>query len=136
MEVREVRRFVIPSRSRPQTPGETWQGVDRALRRGQRGLPGGNSLSGLLTRRCGAGTPQALPALTVEKVLAWADRHNEQTGRWPSVRPEEVLDAPGETWRGINHALARGYRGLPGGSSLAQRLAVERGKPCVRGAPL
>src|SRR5262249_31009084 len=28
-----------------------------------------------------------------------------------------VLDAPGLTWRGINGALRKGYRGLPGGPS-------------------
>lgn len=34
----------------PEAPGETWDGVNRALRYGRRGLPGGISLSILLTR--------------------------------------------------------------------------------------
>jgi hypothetical protein len=38
-----------------------------------------------------------------------------------------VPGAPGETWRGINQALGSGYRGLPGGDSLA-RLLVRHGR--------
>jgi hypothetical protein len=66
--------------------------------------------------------------LTEAQILAWADAHHERTGRWPSLRTGDVTDAPGETWRGLNHALDSGYRGLPGGSSLAQLLAAGRGK--------
>jgi hypothetical protein len=40
-----------------------------------------------------------------------------------------VEGAPGETWKGINVALALGLRGLPGDSSLAELLAAERGVP-------
>jgi hypothetical protein len=36
-------------------PGETWPALDQALRRGWRGLPGGDSLSRLLGRQLGAG---------------------------------------------------------------------------------
>jgi hypothetical protein len=32
-------------------PGESWRGIDTALRRGQRGLRGGDSLARLLVRR-------------------------------------------------------------------------------------
>jgi hypothetical protein len=34
-------------------PGETWVAIDQALRRGDRGLPGGDSLARLLARRRG-----------------------------------------------------------------------------------
>jgi hypothetical protein len=34
--------------------GETWHAIDEALRRGLRGLPGGDSLARLLRRECGA----------------------------------------------------------------------------------
>jgi hypothetical protein len=37
-----------------------------------------------------------------------------------------VLDAPGETWKGINQALWAGNRGLPGGDSLARLLRRHR----------
>jgi hypothetical protein len=36
------------------------------------------------------------------------------------------MDAPGETWRGIDQALLQGLRGLPGGSSLTKLLKQGR----------
>lgn len=39
-----------------------------------------------------------------------------------------VLDKKNEKWLNIDSALARGYRGLPGGDSLARLLARERGR--------
>jgi hypothetical protein len=119
----------------PEAPGETWQGIDGALRHGRRGLPGGEGLGLILHRRLGARTQTSLPPLTVEQILGWADRHRQKTGRWPTVDDGKVVGAGGETWRGINHALARGYRGLPGGSSLAQLLAQRRGKRNKAGLP-
>jgi hypothetical protein len=67
------------------------------------------------------------PTLTVEQVLAWADAHHARTGRRPAVRSGPVPEAPGETWVGIDLALRRGARGLPGGYSLARLLALLRG---------
>ncbi len=66
--------------------------------------------------------------LTVEQVLAWADEHRARTGKWPHTRAGEVAGAAGENWQAVNRALARGSRGLPGGSSLARLLAERRGK--------
>jgi hypothetical protein len=40
----------------------------------------------------------------------------------------EIPEAPGEDWRAVNFALYRGFRGLPGGNSLAKLLARERGR--------
>jgi hypothetical protein len=73
--------------------------------------------------------PGARPPLTAAQILAWADAYHARTGRWPRAESGAILDAPGENWHAVNHALARGYRGLPGGSSLSQFLAAERGKP-------
>src|SRR5206468_3333206 len=61
------------------------------------------------------------------RILAWADAHFARTGRWPIAKSGEVYDAPGETWQGISLALARGTRGLSGGSTLAQLLDEWRG---------
>jgi hypothetical protein len=72
-------------------------------------------------------TIMAKPQLTVEQVLAWADAHKAQTGRWPTADSGPVAFAPGETWHAIDGALAPGHRGLPGGDSLARLLARERG---------
>jgi hypothetical protein len=66
------------------------------------------------------------PKLTVAEILRWADAHHERTGRWPSTASGPVRDAPGEGWRAVNLSLRNGYRGLPGGDSLA-RLLVRHG---------
>jgi hypothetical protein len=102
--------------------GETWLGVDMALRKGLRGLHGGSSLARLLARRRGVRNDKALPRLTVAQVLAWAEDHYRRTGAWPACRSGPVRAAPGETWSAVASALHRGRRGLPGGVSLAQLL--------------
>ena len=107
-------------------PGETWSRVDRALRRGLRGLPGGSSLLRLLRARLQEAPPPSPPPknsrLTVKQILHWADLHYSRMGIWPRWNSGPVLDAPGELWRKIDFALIRGTRGLPGGSSLLQLL--------------
>jgi len=110
----------------PEQPGETWHAINDALQDGRRGLPGGDSLAGLLARRLGARNNTSVPRLTLTQIVAWADRHQARTGQWPKLTSGPVLDAPGETWMGIDTALRDGLRGLRGGSSLAQLLAKRR----------
>jgi hypothetical protein len=107
--------------------GETWFAVDRALRAGVRGFPGGSSLPQLLARHRRVRNIQNLPSLTIQKVLKWADAHHRQGGTWPMSHSGCVRTADGETWSGINTALQAGRRGFPGGSSLARVLARHRG---------
>jgi hypothetical protein len=111
----------------PRTAGETWRGVDDALRRGGRGLRGGTSLADLLARKRHVRNRTSLPRLTEKQILAWAVAHRRQTGSWPTDESGPVLDAPDETWKGINEALRNGYRGQPGGTTLAHLLAREKG---------
>jgi hypothetical protein len=85
----------------------------RAARGGRRGAPSS-----------AAGRPGALD---VERILRWADAHRTATGRWPDRRSGPAGGAGGEAWSAIDTALRHGRRGLPGGSSLAQLLAEERG---------
>jgi hypothetical protein len=108
-------------------PGENWQRIDAALRKGGRGLPGGESLARLLARKRGVRHPRALPPLTVEQILAWADGHFRRTGTWPRKGSGAIGEAPGETWRGVDHALQSGKRGLAAGSSLSRLLRAHRG---------
>ncbi len=108
-------------------PGETWQAVETALSRGQRGLRGGSSLAQLLADERGVRNKARLPHLKPGEILRWCDAHRARTGQWPTQTSGPIPEAPGETWLGINHALHDGLRGLPGGSSLAQLLAEERG---------
>ncbi len=107
--------------------GETWTAVHIALSRGTRGLPGGSSLAKLLARVRGVRNIHDLPALTKDQICDWIVYHQEKTGKWPCQESGEVFNAPGETWKGINHALRLGMRGLPAGSSLARFITEHHG---------
>ncbi len=102
-------------------PGETWTGVDVALKKGRRGLPGGSSLPQLLAEHRGVRNIQALPPFRIKEILVWAQAHRERTGQWPTAHSGPIDDTS-ENWLGVNNALRLGFRGLPGGSSLAKLL--------------
>jgi hypothetical protein len=93
------------------------------------------SLPALLAQHRDKRNKAALPPVTVEGILAWADAHQARTGEWPGVLSGPIPEAPGESWKAVNMALYRGFRGLPGGDSLAQllrrrgRLGKRRGRP-------
>jgi hypothetical protein len=111
----------------PEAPGETWRGVNAALRRGSRGLRGASSLPRLLAQQRRHRNRGDLPPLSQKKILAWADGHYRRSGRWPNVNSGPVAEAPGERWDLIDNALRAGHRGLAGGSSLLRLLARKRG---------
>jgi hypothetical protein len=119
----------------PEAPGETRMAVNLALRNGTRGLAGGSSLALLLAERRGARNAWSLPDLTVEQILAWADAFHERMAHWPGIESGTIPEAPAETWKAVNHALRKGARGLPGGYSLAELLAAERGVRNQRSVP-
>jgi hypothetical protein len=75
-----------------------------------------------LTPAGGEALPRKRPPLSEEQILAWADAHFARTGRRPTRDCGSGPEAPGETWEGVNHALRKGYRGLPGGDTLARLL--------------
>jgi hypothetical protein len=79
--------------------------------------------------------PPRRPPLTVARILAWADSHLARTGQWPGCEGGHVLGDKNEKWQNIDQALARGYRGLPGGDSLARLLDRERGSRNIGGLP-
>lgn len=107
-------------------PGEKWEGIERALSRGLRGLPGRSSLAQLLEAKRGARNLRTVPDLTISQILKWADAHHQKTGEWPKVESGDVFGAPGEKWGNIHAALSMGNRGLPGGSTLAKLLMKNR----------
>ena len=75
--------------------------------------------------------------LSEEQILVWADEHRHRTGRWAHADSGPVEGVRGENWRAVNRALARGLRGLPGGSSLSRLLRERRGRrQAERKAPL
>jgi hypothetical protein len=106
----------------PQAPHESWLGVDSALRKGYRGQPGGSSLARLLAQKRAVRKRHHRPWLVQEQILAWAAAHRQRTGKYPTKQSGPVAEAPWETWGTIDCALRTGYRGLPGGSSLARLL--------------
>ncbi len=102
--------------------GEIWGNIDHALRVGYRGLTGGSSLAQLLAKRRGARNRMRLPRMTEHQIEKWARMHRKATGRWPRPQSGLIPQSAGDTWKAVNKALARGHRGLPGGSSLAKLL--------------
>lgn len=101
-------------------PGETWHAIHRALSKGLRGLPGGDSLAELLRRQRGVRKPKkSLPALPVEMIEKWVLAHKKRMGAWPK-RHSGLVQWNGESWHAIDQALRQGLRGLPGGSSLSK----------------
>ena len=116
--------------------GETWAGLNTALRNGRRGLPGGTSLARLLAEQRGVRSCRYPPPLSEKQILAWADWHRERTGAWPSYRSGPVEGTPSETWRMADTALLRGSRGLRGERSLASLLAGKRGARNRRSLPV
>jgi hypothetical protein len=108
-------------------PGEAWRSIHRSLQRGDRGLPGGESLAGLLHQRRGARGKNQKRRLTVAQILAWADAHCRRFKRWPNNTCGHVVGTLDESWRNIDAALKNGSRGLPRGNSLAKLLTEHRG---------
>jgi hypothetical protein len=116
-------------------PGEEWEHINRALRQGKRGLPGGTSLARLLAQSRGARNRALLPRLTEDQIVGWAQAYCRRHGHWPRHRREEIPEAPGELWCNLDNALRRGGRGLPGGSSLHDLLCRRCGLRRRRAAP-
>jgi hypothetical protein len=117
-----------------QAPGETWSGVNAALRSGRRGFSGGYSLPRLLARHRGVRNSKAPPNLAIKQILRWAHAYHHSAGRWPSWHSGPVTLAAGETWAMVDRALRKGQRGLPGGVSLF-RLLAQNGMANSRARP-
>lgn len=107
-------------------PGETWKNIDRCLKRGHRGLPGGFTLAELLIERRHARTRNNLPRLSKKQIVAWALAHYHRTRTWPTKRSGPIRNAPGETWSSVDSALRKARRGLRAPTSLAQVLTIFR----------
>jgi len=110
--------------------------VDLALRKGLRGLPGGDSLARVLLRCRGVRRARNRPRLTVQQILAWADEYHARTGRWPHLNSGKVQGSPGDSWANIYEALHGARRGVPPGyGSLASLLEKYRGVRHIRHLP-
>ena len=107
----------------PGQGGMTWRDVNTILRSGRAGRPAGTTLYLLRSGKC---LPAEQTPLTENLILAWADAHHERTGKWPAITSGCVLDAPGESWLAVSHALMRGSRSLRRRSSLSALLRKHR----------
>jgi len=117
--------------------GESWNALQHTLLKGHRGLPGGSSLALLLRDRRGVSRQIDVPALSMEKILQWADEYYEKHGRFPVAASGAVESDPKETWNKVDKALRNGQRGFAGRSSLAKALYEHRGNRNLAGrAPL
>lgn len=115
----------------PESDGDTWMQVDTALRLGQRGLPGGISLSRLLEKTYGRKPGKQRRQFADRDIINWAKAFHHRHGRWPTDSDKvQVKGAPlGVTWGTVQNVLARdvaeGRRKL----SLAMLLRQHRGIP-------
>jgi len=97
---------------------ERWRVVGSALKRVLRGLPGGISLDRLLILYRGKHIRNA--PISIEIITNWMRSHALRHGKYPTCKSGIVEDAPEENWTALQLALVHGFRGLPGGSSVAK----------------
>ncbi|MCH7702704.1 MAG: hypothetical protein IID37_13560, partial [Planctomycetes bacterium] len=112
----------------PGSSNDTWNRIDQALRKGNRGLEGGLSLAELLRLKRSVRNQANQPKLTERQILKWADLQLAYCGRLPGPRSGQVLAARDEDWRNIDNALRYGLRGMEGGTSLPKLLADKPGR--------
>ena len=108
-------------------PGETWSGIDAALRVGLRHLTGGSSLAYFLEENFGVRNYQNPPLLNEETILTWARVYFEANGKWPNHLSGPIEGVPGETWSSVVQALRTGRRGLSRRLTLAKLLQAHFG---------
>lgn len=101
---------------------ESWRGLDLALRKGARGLPGSSSLAIMVQRAGGRSRQQRHGLLSNAQVRKWAEAHHRRHGRWPSPNSGLIPEAPDETWKSVWHALLSSQRGLRREQRLVQLL--------------
>lgn len=102
---------------------DTWESIDKILIKGNRGLPGNDSLAKLLDRNGKKSNKSCLTRLTERKILSWCAEYHNITGEWPLRKTQDLVPGqPNETWRNIDRALYKGSRGLIGRSSLCKLL--------------
>ncbi len=111
----------------PADRNEKWLNLDMALRHGYRGLPGGDSLARLLQRERSVRNKQAVPPLTEDGVLAWAEGHHRRTGRWPNEKNGFGPGAPDDPPLRRERYYKSGPR--PDGTPRPRRLVRQRKKP-------
>lgn len=96
-----------------------WKSLDSYLRAGLRGLPSGLSVANVLEKYRGVQNIYNQRPLTVKWIVKEMRRHNELTGHYPTQASGKI-HLTGETWAGVEIALARCIRGIEEKSSIAK----------------
>jgi len=115
----------IKSGGVPGVPHENWQSIDSALRIGLRGLPGGSSISRLVSAHRHGARRHYRPALEMKQIIRWAGDHRDRFGHLPTAKSGTISGQVDLTWGAVQLALRIGLRGLPGGTSLSRVLRDE-----------
>ena len=74
----------------PEAAGESRRRINVALCEGKRGLPKGKPLTQVLAQHRGRRSKAGLPKLSVPQILAWADAHFAEHGKWPGAAAGEI----------------------------------------------
>ena len=117
-----------------EAPGESWDRIDRALRRGRAACSAGSSLARLLAERRGPAIQAG--SLGCASTRSWpgptpttpptGDGRSRPLSRWPGRRESRGTGSTGR--------YAEATRGLPGSSSLAHLLVERRGARDPKGS--
>jgi hypothetical protein len=95
--------------------GDSWAGIISCLHYGNRGLSPGNSIGKIIAKYFGAKGCLSEKRI-VDMMLAW----NKKYKIYPNQNTKGKPDKFEGSWASIDNALAKGLRGLRGGSSLAK----------------
>ena len=114
--------------------GLKWETINDALRKGQRGLPGGSSLARVLKKHRHTADPRRIrPDISRKQIIEWIRDHHLRTGQWPQRDSGRVLSAPDISWSTVSRLLESGGPNLPGGESLKDLLHNDFGLWSSRG---
>lgn len=139
-EIKElIKRFIELHGRKPQaTDGQvesiediTWENIDRRLRDGQCGLPGGSSLSMFIEQHFGIRDQVNVPEIPLTLIHNWVQSHLDKYKSKPIAKSGKVDFARGAyqniSWHSVNQALKAGKCGLPVGTTLSSFIQFEFG---------
>ncbi len=104
----------------------TWMAVGYSILYAKPNLPHGLTLPLLLQKYRGVHNRRLQPALTITRILRWADDFRRATGTWP-IATSGRISGTTDSWNSIDSALRTARRGISRKTSLARLLFRYRG---------
>jgi hypothetical protein len=115
----------------PGIEGLSWANIDRRLREGSYGLPGGSSLAQLIRERFSIRDQVIVPTIPLEMIHSWVESYLAEYREKPTAKSGKIKYASGEfqglSWHSVNQAIKTGKTSLPKGSTLADYIAATFG---------